>query len=378
MFKTCICNKERKKGLQPYDLQKNSECDKIQKNKEVNKMKTLSNISNKIKILILVLYSALAIVVAFLIVDRATQVDLFEEYTNTPYDDTVKVNFQLKEVRKSSVENNADYESTTYELYGSVAKDTGNEKAKETKISNIRFYVSGITTSGKIVFDEALRDGSISETSTYPYRTSSNLAANNTFVKKVTVTEGTAEKTMKEPAQIYFRVTYTATEKNCPAQDKEILYSTSITNIDKIDFSSFEERQVQNGKIVNEADPFDLLISKKLNNENTTSSTNVKKDYIRTQFDLNNPNLAGKTVKDAKIEVFGKVNNDNKDKENDFADYLRVVAYYGTILSVTYIETAIDESYDISDLFVVAHIEYTDGTNYNTQFKISIANLNAY
>lgn len=341
-------------------------------------MKTLSNISNKIKILILVLYSALAIVVAFLIVDKATQVNLFEQYTNKPYDDVVKVNYQLKEVRKSSVENNTDYESTTYELYASVTKDNENEKAKQTKISNIRFFVSGETTNGKIVFDEALRDGSISETSTYPYRTSTNLAANNTFVKKITITEDKNEKTMKEPAQIYFRVTYTATETGQTAQNKEVLYSASVSNIEKINFSSFEERQVVEGKITNDAEPFDLTITKKLTTENTTSSTSVKKDNIRTALDLNNPNLAGKKVKDAKIEVYGKIKNDNKDNENNFADYLRVVAYYGTILSVTSIETTIDESYEINDLYVLAHVEYTDGTEQNVQYKININDLNAY
>lgn len=340
-------------------------------------MRFLSNISNKIKVLVLVLYSALALVIALLIINGATKQDLFKEYGTKAYDDLMKVCFKFKETRQSSYQTKKDYESSTYEIYVSTEKQ---QYAKDQKIaiSKICFYLSGETTNGKLVFDEGLRNGSISENSS-TFSSNYNLATSSSFSKTVKMENDEEKVQNTEPIKLYFKMTYVAKINNVE-EKREINYWTDLSKIEKIDFSEFEEREVTNGKIENIGEPFDLKIQKQLATESTTSSANVQKDAIKTTLTLNNPNLNSKTVESSAIEIYGKVQNDVKDKNNYFADYVRLYAFYGNIFSMTGSgsETTLDEAYQLSDLYVVAKVLFTDGTTYTTQYKLDLNKLGTY
>ena len=72
-------------------------------------MKFLTKISDPIKIVILAVYTLIAVLIAFLIINNQTKVDILKTYSDVAYDENVKLVVRLREDRKSSFGTNTDF-----------------------------------------------------------------------------------------------------------------------------------------------------------------------------------------------------------------------------------------------------------------------------
>lgn len=337
-------------------------------------MQKISALSNKIKILILVLYTALVLMIAIFIVNKSTATKILDGYSDKTYDEYVNLTVRMYEERKTATENKDDYDSVTYNIRAFVEK---KEAAKDHEIKDIRYYVTGINRKGKMIFDEpsASRTYKISKTGSYSNTGSTNIVENKIFKQSITIDSTTKEETItdNEPIKLYIKVTYViALEKEDVR--KEIKSEIEISNIQKEDFDSYESTVIVSNKVKNDSEAIDVEIEVDRATEKSTADS-AKKDNFDFETYLNTVYLGDKKIDRFSVEIFGKLNN-VKSKDNKlFSEYVRLYTSYGSTLTrvgTTLSYVKIDESYEVKELFIKTIVIFTDGTSSQKTLKVEV------
>lgn len=353
----------------------------------------ISKLNEKLKVIILVLYTALAVLVTLLLLNMNDKVDYLSEYSSKPYNDYISITVKLKENRESTYKTKTDYETSTYFLSAFAQKGTEYKKAKYSKI---KYSLTGINENGKYSFDETASEYSMSEGNKSGISSSSTISSGSIFSKKITVKEDVKTETNNIPVLLGLKVLFTieynevitnedgsksyeykSSSKNEIVKiESEFNYKFDLTELKDVedDFNSFEERELNKQTVSNLNDPFNLKIETTFTTEESKEGS-VKTDKLTFTPSLNAPVLLGKEVEQFKIEIFGKVENDKKDKDQNFADYVRVYSAYGQEMSETAVRLAaveLDEEYDISELYVIGSVKCTNGEEFKVNYKVNL------
>lgn len=335
-------------------------------------MQGLSKLNNKLKIIILVLYTFVAVLITLLVLNSATKTTLIHGYNDHVGDDLLNVSFRIQEQRQSSSNNNNKHESSTYKIYAYFEKVQQKDNVK-LAIDNIKIYVSGENHESKLLFDEP--NSSITKKIPETSKTTSfeaNIIPNSVFVKKY---DSSDNLTDNEPKKLYFKITYNYIKKvsdsegkiESSSEDRTIKYEISLNNFNS-DSTKLKLRNFVEGsnKIVNDGEPYDLQIKKSMS---TTSESKERYNFI---VSLNNPNLANRKIKNIQINVYGKVLNDSKDTNNEFSEIIRLYTYCGSVVSSTgsNVTTDVPTEYELSEMYVVSQIIYDDGKIENVEYKV--------
>ena len=319
-------------------------------------MQKISALSNKIKILILVLYTALVLMIAIFIVNKSTATKILDGYSDKTYDEYVNLTVRMYEERKTATENKDDYDSVTYNIRAFVEK---KEAAKDHEIKDIRYYVTGINRKGKMIFDEpsASRTYKISKTGSYSNTGSTSIVENKIFKQSITIDSTTKEETItdNEPIKLYIKVTY-------------------VIALEKEDFDSYESTVIVSNKVKNDSEAIDVEIEVDRATEKSTADS-AKKDNFDFETYLNTAYLGDKKIDRFSVEIFGKLNN-VKSKDNKlFSEYVRLYTSYGSTLTrvgTTLSYVKIDESYEVKELFIKTIVIFTDGTSSQKTLKVEV------
>lgn len=349
-------------------------------------MNLISRLSTKIKVLILVAYTFIAVLIAFLIATRGTKNPILTEYSTSAKDEYIHASFRVQENRKSSTQANDTHENSVFVIYAYIQKNTPSEGTK-VALDDIRIYVAGENKNGKLLFDEGTSSKSISKTGTVA-SFATNMIPNNIFTVKYGK-DGEKETLIDNaPVKLFFTVKYKVTvtvgNTETNAMDKTLKYSVDLSDMDKRDLSKItEERYLDkttnrvrvknaNGSLVTPGElykePYDLEIKRTL----VESQTSVNKDRISIKIYQNGTALGLKKFKQFKIEVFGKVKNDSTDVNNEFSDYIRLYSYCGSVINSTYatMSPELDKGYELSEFYVLVSYEYESGETKDIAYVI--------
>lgn len=357
----------------------------------------ISKLNEKLKVIILILYTAIAGLVALLLLNMNNKVDYLSEYSSKPYNEYISLTVKLKENRESTYKTKTDYESSTYFLSAFAQKGSEYKKAKYSKI---KYSLTGINESGKYSFDETASEYSMSEGNKTGISSSSTISSGSIFSKKITIKDNVKTETNNIPVILGLKVLFTieynevvnnedgtisyeyksSSKNEIKKIESEFNYKFDLTQLKDVEdeFSSFKERELKKQIVANTNDPFNLKIETTFTDEESKEGS-VKTDKLTITPSLNAPVLLGKEVEEFKIEIFGKVNNDKKDKEQNFDDYIRVYSVYGKDMSETAVKLAaveLDEEYDISELYIISSVKCINGeetevikVNYKVKLK---------
>lgn len=333
-------------------------------------MNFLTKINDKLKIIILVVYTLIAVLIAFLVLNSSTKVELLKNYSNVASDDNVKLVVRMREDRKSSYGTSTEFESSTYYFAAYLEKKAEVSKAK---LTNIRFFISGTNSSGKISFDEYNSYYTVSNSSAGGPSTTVNHSSNKKFTKTVVVENEKNVVNDTTPVNVYLTVLYTIEKEDKTTSDHKLKYTVELNQIKDIEFSSFESVDLTNNVIKNENNAVDIKVEKLFTSDESKKGS-AKYDSITITTSLNNPNLAGREIKNYKVEAFGKVKNDVKDKEELFDNYIRVYTASGASLNIsgTKVKCEVDEKYEISELYILLVVEFTNGTSETAKYKVDL------
>ncbi len=337
-------------------------------------MSLLSKLSTKIKILILVVYSLVAVLIALLIVGFGSKTEILTGYTKSAVDEYVKASYRVQETRQSSRQLDAKHETSTYKVYAYIEKRIPTENTK-VAINDIMLYVAGENKDGKKLFDEPSTSTSKSISTTGTVASfGSNVIPNNVFVKKYKTEKESEILVDNVPVKLYFTLKYNVvitTEEETKEEAKTLKYVINLTNTEQNEFDKFRERKIINNKVENlENEPYDLEVTR----SQTSSSTSITKDRFNIKLYLNSPNLSINKLENIRVEVFGKAKNDSNDTNNEFSDYVRMYTYCGGVISSSYssLSSEIDEQYEISELYVIVQYKYDDFDEKVLTYKINV------
>lgn len=334
-------------------------------------MNFITKINDKIKILILFIYTLVAVLITFLVLNSNTKVELLNDYSNVAADENVKLVVRMREDRKSSYGTSSEYESATYYLAAYLEKKSEVNKAK---LTNIRFYISGENKNGKISFDEYSSSYTVSSSSIGGPSTTVNHSSNKKFSKTIVVENEKANVNDNTPVNVYLTVLYTMQKDGeTTTSNHKIKYEINLTKSDEINFGSFESVNLSNNVVENIGKPIDIKVETSFTSESSKKGS-PKYDTITLTTSLNNPNLNGRTIKNYKIEAFATVNNDVKDDEELFDNVIRVYTAAGSSLNTsgTKAKCEVDESYEMSTLYIKIFIEYENGLTETANYKIDL------
>lgn len=335
----------------------------------------LSALSTKIIVLILVLYTSLAGVITLIVLNSSTKTKILKEYSESLSDEYVKLTVRVWEERKSSQENKTDFESTKYGMRAYLEK---TEKSTDLEVKNIKYYVTGKTKKGKLLFDESSSTYSITKNSLYTPSTSTNIVPNSIFKQSISVNSSTEEKEIinNVPVELFINVNYTLIFSN-KEENRSLKSKIIISNPETENFSKYENGEIgSNDLVINESEAIDVMIDCSLSTIET-STEEVKKDSFDFETTLNSTYLGEKEINDFSVEVFGKISTRDTDEEI-FSNYIRMYTCYGSaITSKTRVDTIysnyqINEAYDIEELYVKTIVNFTDGTSSIRKVKINL------
>ena len=348
----------------------------------------------KLKIIILIVYTAIVVLLTALIVNGKSETNYFDKYSDKPYNDHINITVKIKENRESSYKTKTEYETATFYIGGYVQKGAAYKKAK---YSNITFSLIGANKDGKISFDETTTTLSLSESNTTGQTSSSSISASSMFKRKITIENEKPIDNNNLAVVLGIKIKYTieyneeatnedgsinyvyksSSTKEVKTINSEITYKFNLTQIEDVEssFNQYEVRNLKGTVVENTKDPIDLTIDPNFNKESTTTGS-VKNDKITFTPSLNNPNLAGEEIDCFSLEIFGKVLNDEKDKDNLFPDYIRVYSAFGRELSTSQAgrlaAVEMDEKYDISELYVLGYVKTVSGKEYTFNYKVNL------
>lgn len=334
----------------------------------------LSALSTKIIVLILVLYTSLAGVITLIILNSSTKTKILSEYSESLSDEYVKLTVRVWEERKSAQENKSDYESTKYGMRAFLEK---TDNSADLEIKNIKYYVTGKTKKGKLLFDESSSTYSITKTSTYTSTTSTNIIPNSIFKQSISVSSTNEKEVINNvPVELYVNVIYTLVLTNSE-ETRSLKSKIIISDPENENFSKYESGKIgSNDLVINESEAIDLSIDYDASKEESTIDE-AKKDSFDFETVINSTYLGEKTIDNFSVEVFGKISTRDTEEEI-FSDYIRMYTCYGeAITSKTKVDTVytnyqINEAYDVEELYVKTIVKFTDGTSSVRKIKIDL------
>lgn len=358
-------------------------------------MKKILNLNAKTKFLILVglvvILLAITMIINLIVVNSNSK-SPYEKYGSKSYDDILTVSVSMYENRDSSlVEANQtnNFETSKYNFVVLITKP--DKTGYKTAIKYMRCHLIIETKNGKFIYKDD-KKGNISSSSTSKAMTESSRSTYYTFTNTLTKTIKNASSSVESkdetPKNIYLKLYYTAEIRNTQSnttnyQEKTIEYQTSVASNKKLSNpKSTREAELTDsttkGNIKNTGkEVFDLNI---LVEKGATLSTERK--YYEDKFAIkvltNRTNLGSKKIKNAKIELIGKLKNDPNDFDDQFVNSVYLACFYGNIPTVTdlrQIDNAIDTIYELSEINVYVKITFTDGSTQNTNFKLNVADL---
>lgn len=335
-------------------------------------MKYISNLSNKVKFLILIIYIAIAILITALLVSSGLNGGELKGYNDLPEDENITLNIKLMEDRESHFETNSKYEESSTNLYFFVSK-----KTKDAVISSITMYVTFKTNDGARRYAELVTTSNniTSSNSTY-YYSGNKINTTGLLSKKINVSNDVVTITNNEPTEIYVRFIYTIST-NTGTKRNTILYKNSVDAIKDKQYASCEERKIDgNGFVENRGEPIDFLFQKTFTSASTTSG-GVEKDLLYSSIYLNNSITNNETVVDMSLRIMGLAENDSKDEKEYFSNYINLFSYYGVVngKSINSMKNSYDEKYDIKLIYVFGKMKLTNGKNYSFSFYINTADI---
>lgn len=371
----------------------------------------------KLKILIILTYTIILFLLVFLVFGT-TKADRFEDYKDIPYDEHLGVAVRITEVRKSLLE--------TY--------DASNEKSKEAKkglnekaiysiqVSLFKFKVENIkditVNVVALTEDNQYKYGSFSGTKSMTSGTFKiDIKMDSFATKEVTekkLGSGTKKRVFDEtPKEVYVNIKY---KIGTDTEEQVLKYGFKTLKTNEKNLSKYETRDVISAdanKNINYINPSNDVLGIKISQyqtglKNTISTINNSdyKDkfevfvsdigdniynYILNQDKVAEQNLTSieqptankdplkPELSNVALEVLGKIDSEDK----NFSGYIKLYTLYGFFSKYRELNTynlEIDESLNLSDIFVTAKGKITNGTvdSFEMKYQVNINDLPKY
>lgn len=351
----------------------------------------------KFKILIITVYTVaifLLIGCAFLL-QPSNRRESFSNYGTQPYDENLGIALRETEDRKSVLETYSSsksedverkagkHEKSTYNLQLTLVKLTVKE------LNNIKIIVAARTEDGGYRYADYTTNSKYLGAQTFTSVTTFSSFSSKSIEEKEKNKSTVDVKFDETPVEFFIKILYSVDETQ-----KTLEYKVSPLDINTTTFSSYEKRNVidaGNGTdslFINPMnDVFRLKMSK---TEVTETSTidNIHRDTLKLELRTNLPGLSNykyeldylrehglkkievpkanewdvdPEVAEMKLEVWGKIDS----KDSQFSNYVKLYALYGFFSSqrtMSLTTVTIDESLNLSDIYVVMNGEIYNGT----------------
>lgn len=364
----------------------------------------------KLKILIILAYTIILFLVVFLIFGR-TKNNQFEEYKNVPYDEHMGVSVRLTEERKSLLETyNASDEKSK------EAKKGLNEKATYSiQLTLFKFQVETIKEIAvnivALTKDNQYKYASYSGTRSMSGGVYKSEFSFTSFSSKEVVEKklgiGTKNYVFDEtPKEVYVNVKY---KIGTDSKEYVLKYGFKTMDIAEKKLSKYETRDVLSANandMKNYINPSNDVLGIRIFQQQTglkSTISNINKDKIEIflidieknidNFMLSQSKVSEENLKAIELpssnkdplrpeitnmglEIWGKIESSDK----KFSSYIRLYTVYGFFskyreLNIYTLE--IDESLNLSDIFVTAKGTITNGTvdSFEMNYKVNLNDL---
>lgn len=364
----------------------------------------------KLKILIILAYTIILFSLIFLIFGKP-KANRFGDYKDIPYDDHLGVVVRITEERKSLLETyNASDEKSKEAKKGLNEKATYSVQVSlfKLKVENIKdIYVNVVALTEDNQYKYASYSGSRSMTSGV-FKSDfsfSSFSTKEVAEKKLGI--GTKKCVFDEtPTEVYVNIKYKiGTDK----EEQVLKYGFKTLTINEKKLSKYETRDVLSenaNKNKNYINPANDVLGIRIFQRQTglkSSISNINKDkfevfvsdidenvdnFILDQGKVAEQNLTAieqptsnkdplkPEISNIAIEVLGKI--DSEDKE--FGGYIKLYTLYGFFSKYRELNEytlEIDESLNLSDIFVVAKGTIANGTvdSFEMKYQVNVNDL---
>lgn len=364
----------------------------------------------KLKILIIVAYTIILFLLVFLTFGT-TKANRFDDYKDVPYDEHLGVIVRLTEERKSLLETyNASNEKSKEAKKGLNEKSTYNVQISLFKfqvetLKDITVNIVALTKDNQYKY--ASYSGTRSMTGGV-YKSDFSFSSFST--KEVTEKEfGIGKKKYvfdETPKEIYVNIKY---KVGTNSEEHVLKYGFKTLDINEKKLSNYDTRDVlsananANKNYINpSSDVLGIRIFQKQTGLKSTIS-NINKDKFEVfvsdiesnidKFMLNQDDVAAQNLKalelptsnkdpltpelsNVALEVWGKVESEDK----KFSSYIKLYTLYGFFSKHRELNTytlEIDESLNLSEIFVTAQGKITNGTtnSFEIKYKVNVNDL---
>ena len=348
-------------------------------------MKLLSKINTPAKIVLLVVYTLILASCAVLIINIASVKDEKEGYGIVARDENIQILTKTAETRTHST--TSSNENANWTLYFQVLQHN-----KEVEVTDIEIFAKAKTVTGKTIYFEETKAYSTSNYKGLPCKSSSSFKSFSSDFRKSISSSG--ELSDNEMEKVYVQVIYNAT-KDGNTEKKSFKYYYNLTKVDKENYNDmFETIQLtENDKYQDvsseEFGYYSGQLRFKRNEKRSSTSSIYDVFYSKFSFDEGKIREEGKQVVDTSITIIGKIQNDVKDTNNVFSDYIKLLELHGLPLDVSGNEyytsseknnislfngssLSVNTLYELSEAYMLVSVTTSDGvTNYN-RVKINL------
>ena len=340
-------------------------------------MKLLSKINTATKIVILVVYTFILAAIAVLIINASTVVNEAEGYGSKAMDENIQVVTKIKETRTHSTDSSNP--NAYYGLYFQVI-----QRATDVEITNIEIFAKGRTHKGGTIYFEESK-ASDSSYSGLPSKTSTAFKSFTSNFKKTINTKN--EVTDTELERLFVRILYSVKKDEATTQ-KELKFYYSLFDQYKQKYDNFDENI-----IITDVNQFMSISNDEIGYYNGQMKVNYNEDKTavdtKVSFDESKFIENNKYVTDCSFTVIGKVKHDNKDTQNIFSDYMKLLELHGVPVNMSgnnfYTESQkknlssfyesynpINTLYDLSELYLFVSITNNEGKTTYHNVKIAM------
>lgn len=340
-------------------------------------MKLLSKLSPKMKVLILIVYTAVVVVLGVIVFNfvQPQNVDNFKEYQDAAFDENISFIVRVRENRTSAdVSSETSKEKAYWDVMIYFTK-----KDSSLQIRKVHTLLSAVGEDGSLIYNERLNSVSLTST-TIPS------VSITSFAKKTNEYNSTTkeyQKTNHELSRLYIKVMYEIKNSDNVFEFKTINYKIELLKEIDYKFDSFNERLTKQeagnkkGYFESEKELFELLVEARLNTED-----NPKDRFRITAIEGNEVYNQDNKIKNLKLVVFGKAENDPSDTEEYFSNYIKIEQFYGVIDSKAKVNAVVtldyNKNYEINKLYFVGITTDSKQETTTTLFWADVCNLKTY
>lgn len=365
----------------------------------------------KIKFLIILAYTIILFLIVFLVFGKP-KASQFDTYGEKSYDENVSLSMRIIEERKSLYETySASNEKSKEKKLGLNEKSTYTLEVDAFKLNTsyiTNMYVNVVVKTADNKYKYA-SSGSNSMTSGN-FRTTFRLK--NFSTKEVIEKEVGSGSKMKKfdetPKEVYIELKYKVSPNSSSKSEEKVLkYRFSTLDVSFKKFSKYQTRDILDANATENKDyinPSDDVLGIKIRKREaglTSAISNVQYDEYKIQvvdieknvekLMLNQDNVANGLVAieqptsnnpvvpeitNVKLEIWGKI--ESKDKK--FSSYVKMYSLYGFVSryrEFAEISGTIDESFNLSEIYVVAEGSLYQGTtdSFKMAYQVNYHNL---